>query len=154
MIRYQYARAATLEAAGQAAARPGAEVIAGGTNLVDLLKYDVATPSPLVDITRVPGLDAIAPSAAGGLRIGALVTNTALATHPEIERRYPLLSRTIRSGATAQLRNAATTGGNLLQRTRCYYFYAPGLPCNNAIWHATGRRQRDLPITIDKVLAP
>ena len=130
MIRYQYARATTLDGAVQTAARPGAQVIAGGTNLVDLLKYDVETPSALVDITRIPGLDAVEPTEAGGLRIGALVTNTALATNPDIEQRYPLLSRTILSGATAQLRNAATTGGNLLQRTRCYYFYDAGLPCN------------------------
>lgn len=130
MIRYSYARAVTLEGAVQNAKRPGAQVIAGGTNLVDLLKYDVATPSALVDINRLPDLGAIAPTAAGGLRIGALVTNTALATNAEVEQRYPLLSRTILSGATPQLRNAATTGGNLLQRTRCYYFYDVGLPCN------------------------
>ena len=133
MIRYQYARAKTLDGAVQTAARPGAQVIAGGTNLVDLLKYDVETPSALVDITRLPSLDGIEPTAAGGLRIGALATNTALATHPEVEQRYPLLSRTILSGATAQLRNAATTGGNLLQRTRCYYFYDAGLPCNKRV---------------------
>jgi xanthine dehydrogenase YagS FAD-binding subunit len=130
MIRFAYDRATSLPGAATAAARPGARVIAGGTNLVDLLKYDVETPSTLVDITRLPGLDTIEPTPAGGLMVGALVTNTELATHPEIERRYPLLSRTILSGATPQLRNAATTGGNLLQRTRCYYFYDPGLPCN------------------------
>jgi xanthine dehydrogenase YagS FAD-binding subunit len=130
MIRFSYERAHSLEAAVQVAERPGAKVIAGGTNLVDLLKYDVETPSSLVDITRLPGLDTIEATAAGGLKIGALVTNTALATHPEVESRYPLLTRAILSGATPQLRNAATTGGNLLQRTRCYYFYDSGLPCN------------------------
>lgn len=130
MIRYSYTRAKTLPEATATARTPGAAMIAGGTNLVDLLKYDVATPSALVDITRLPGLAAIEPTAAGGLRIGALVTNTALASHPEIERRYPLLAHAILSGATPQLRNAATTGGNLLQHTRCYYFYDPGLPCN------------------------
>ena len=130
MIRYSYNRATTLDGAVTVAQRPGARVIAGGTNLVDLLKYDVETPSALVDITRLPDLAAVADTAAGGLRIGTLVSNTALATHPEVEKRYPLLSRTILSGATAQLRNSATTGGNLLQRTRCYYFYDPGLACN------------------------
>jgi xanthine dehydrogenase YagS FAD-binding subunit len=130
MIRYAYTRAPSLQSAARTASQPGAKLIAGGTNLVDLLKYDVETPSTLVDITRLPGLDTVEPTPAGGLKIGALVTNTALATDPEIERRYPLLSRAILSGATPQLRNAATTGGNLLQRTRCYYFYDPGLPCN------------------------
>jgi xanthine dehydrogenase YagS FAD-binding subunit len=130
MIRFSYERVSSLQAAVQVAERPGAKVIAGGTNLVDLLKYDVETPSSLVDITRLPGLDSIEAMPAGGLKIGALVTNTALAADPEIVRRYPLLSRAILSGATPQLRNAATTGGNLLQRTRCYYFYDPGLPCN------------------------
>ena len=130
MIRYDYARAATLDDAAHAAARPGAQLIAGGTNLVDLLKYDVARPAHLIDITRLPGLDRIEPTPEGGLRIGALVSNTALAYDPEIEQRYPLLSRTVLSGATPQLRNAATTGGNLLQRTRCYYFYDTATPCN------------------------
>ncbi len=83
-----------------------------------------------MDITRLPGLSAIEAGADGGLRIGALVTNTAAATDPVIEARYPLLSRAILSGASPQLRNAATMGGNLLQRTRCYYFYDPGTPCN------------------------
>ena len=105
-------------------------MIAGGTNLVDLLKYDVEKPTRLVDITRLPGLDRIEPTPAGGLRIGALVSNSALAYDGQVTERYPLLSRTILSGATAQLRNAATTGGNLLQRTRCYYFYDGGTPCN------------------------
>ena len=130
MIRYSYSRATDLPSAVIAAAATGARVIAGGTNLVDLMKYDVEQPASLVDITRLPELGSIEATEAGGLRIGALVTNTALATHPEIERRYPLLSRTILSGATPQLRNAATTGGNLLQRTRCYYFYDAGTPCN------------------------
>lgn len=130
MIRYGYSRASSLPGAIETASHPGARVIAGGTNLVDLLKYDVEQPTALVDVTRLPGLDRIEASAAGGLRIGALVTNTELATHPDIEQRYPLLSRTILSGASPQLRNMATTGGNLLQRTRCYYFYDTGTPCN------------------------
>lgn len=130
MIRYDYARPADLAGAAASAARPGAKVIAGGTNLVDLLKYDVERPAHLVDITRLDGLGRIEATPRGGLRIGALVTNADLAYSPEIEQRYPLLSRTILSGATPQLRNAATTGGNLLQRTRCYYFYDVATACN------------------------
>ena len=130
MIRYDYTRAATLEAAATGAARNGAKVIAGGTNLVDLLKYDVERPAHLVDITRLPGLDRIEATAAGGLRIGALVSNSDVAYSAEVEQRYPLLSLTILNGATPQLRNAATTGGNLLQRTRCYYFYDVATACN------------------------
>ena len=130
MIRYDYARPDALPGAIEAGGQPGARFIAGGTNLVDLLKYDVERPAHLVDLNRLPGLREITDTAGGGLRIGALVSNTALAHHPEVEKRYPLLSRTILSGATPQLRNAATTGGNLLQRTRCYYFYDTATPCN------------------------
>ena len=130
MIRYDYARPDAVTGAIAAAAKPGTRFIAGGTNLVDLLKYDVERPAHLVDLNRLPGLRDITETEAGGLRIGALVSNTELAHHPEIEKRYPLLSRTILSGATPQLRNAATTGGNLLQRTRCYYFYDTATPCN------------------------
>jgi xanthine dehydrogenase YagS FAD-binding subunit len=97
--------------------------------LVDLMKYDVATPSRVVDINRLP-LKAIEDTADGGLRVGALVTNSDVAWHPQIAKRYPLLSSAILAGASAQLRNAATTGGNLLQRTRCYYFYDTSTPCN------------------------
>ena len=130
MIRYDYMRADTLPNAAAAAAQAGAKLIAGGTNLVDLLKYDVERPTQLIDITRLPGLDTIAASDRGGLRIGALVSNSDVAYSTEIEQRYPLLSLTILNGATPQLRNAATTGGNLLQRTRCYYFYDTAAPCN------------------------
>jgi xanthine dehydrogenase YagS FAD-binding subunit len=130
MIRYDYVRAKTLPAAATAAAQDGAKVIAGGTNLVDLLKYDVERPAHLVDINRIAGLDGIEPTASGGLRIGALVTNSDVAYSAEVEQRYPLLSSTILNGATPQLRNAATTGGNLLQRTRCYYFYDTATACN------------------------
>ena len=130
MIRYEYSRAATLAGAVAGAAMAGTKIIAGGTNLVDLLKYDVERPAHVLDINRLPGLGRIEAMADGGLRIGALVTNSDVAYHPEIERRYPLLSRTILSGASAQLRNAATTGGNLLQRTRCYYFYDTATACN------------------------
>lgn len=129
MNRFTYARAADLPGAVRELATPRAKVIAGGTNLIDLMKYNVEAPSRLVDITRLPGLGDI-DQVDGGLRIGALVSNTALATHPEVVARYPLLSHTILHGATTQLRNAASTGGNLLQRTRCYYFYDPATPCN------------------------
>ncbi len=129
MNRFSYARAADVPGAVRELATPRAKVIAGGTNLIDLMKYNVEAPSRLVDITRSPGLSDI-DQVDGGLRIGALVSNTALATHPDIVERYPLLSTTILHGASPQLRNAASTGGNLLQRTRCYYFYDPATPCN------------------------
>ncbi len=129
MNRFTYARATDLPGAVRELTAPRAKVIAGGTNLVDLMKYNVEAPGRLVDITRLPGLSDI-DAVEGGLRIGALVSNTALATHPEVVARYPLLSNTILHGATTQLRNAASTGGNLLQRTRCYYFYDPATPCN------------------------
>ena len=130
MIRYDYARPEALPGAIAAAAQPGTRFIAGGTNLVDLLKYDVERPAHLVDLNRLPGLREIVDTPGGGLRIGALVSNTDAAYHPAVEARYPLLSRTILSGATPQLRNAATMGGNLLQRTRCYYFYDTATACN------------------------
>lgn len=103
--------------------------IAGGTNLLDLMKENVTRPALLIDITRLP-LKQIAETDEGGLRIGALVSNADLAWDGRIEQRYPLLSKAILAGASPQLRNMATTGGNLLQRTRCYYFYDPGTPCN------------------------
>ena len=129
MNRFSYARATDVGTAVREVAPAGAKFIAGGTNLIDLMKYNVEAPSRLVDITRLPGLQEIE-AVDGGLHIGALVSNTALATHPEVEARYPLLSTTILHGASPQLRNAASTGGNLLQRTRCYYFYDPATPCN------------------------
>jgi xanthine dehydrogenase YagS FAD-binding subunit len=106
-----------------------AKFIAGGTNLIDLMKENVARPSRLIDITRLP-LDKIEDTKDGGLRIGALVTNTDVAYDDRIEKRYPLLSEAILAGASQQLRNMATTGGNLMQRTRCYYFYDTATPCN------------------------
>ncbi len=130
MNRFEYIRAASVEEAVQAlAAAPGARALAGGTNLVDLMKYNVEAPCRVVDINRLP-LNAIEPTPNGGLKIGALVSNADLAWNPEIESRYPLLSSAILAGASAQLRNAATTGGNLLQRTRCYYFYETSTACN------------------------
>jgi xanthine dehydrogenase YagS FAD-binding subunit len=130
MINASYLRAGSVgEAVAAVAADPRARFVAGGTNLVDLMKYNVERPSRLVDITRLP-LKTIERTAEGGLRIGALVPNSDLAYDPQVERDYPLLSSAILAGASAQLRNAATTGGNLLQRTRCYYFYDVATPCS------------------------
>ena len=111
------------------AARGGASFIAGGTNLIDLMKLEVMAPERLVDITRL-GLGGIEPTPEGGLRIGALVTNADLAAHQAVRRDYPVLSRALLDGATGQLRNKATTAGYLLQRTRCYYFHDTSQPCN------------------------
>jgi xanthine dehydrogenase YagS FAD-binding subunit len=130
MINFQYARANDVsDAVRQIAADPTAKFIAGGTNLIDLMKEDVERPTRLIDISRLP-LQTVEETRDGGLRIGALVPNSDLAWHPKIEQRYPLLSSAILAGASAQLRNMASTGGNLLQRTRCYYFYDPATPCN------------------------
>jgi xanthine dehydrogenase YagS FAD-binding subunit len=128
MTPFSLDRATSVSEAVKLAGGHGARIIAGGTNLVDLMKENVERPSRLVDITRLPLRDIS--EAGAGLRIGALVTNSDVAYDPRIEARYPLLSRAILSGASAQLRNAATTGGNLLQRTRCYYFYDTQTACN------------------------
>ncbi|GJE75244.1 FAD binding domain-containing protein [Methylorubrum suomiense] len=129
MNRFDYVRPSTVAEAVQAlGADPAARFIAGGTNLIDLMKYDVERPGRLIDITRLP-LRAIE-AKDGGLRIGALVTNASAAYDAQVKERYPLLSSAILAGASAQLRNAASTGGNLLQRTRCYYFYDTATPCN------------------------
>ncbi len=109
--------------------RDGATLIAGGTNLLDLMKLQVETPETLVDINRI-GLDKIEPTGEGGIRIGALVSNSTCAADPRIRADWPLLSRAILAGASGQLRNKATTGGNLCQRTRCYYFMNIDMPCN------------------------
>ena len=130
MNNFAYARASDVaDAVRQIAADRNAKFIAGGTNLIDLMKYDVERPARLIDITRLP-LRAVEETADGGLRIGALVPNSDLAYHPLVEARYPLLASAILAGASAQLRNMASTGGNLLQRTRCLYFYDPATPCN------------------------
>jgi xanthine dehydrogenase YagS FAD-binding subunit len=130
MNRFSYLRATSVdEAVREAASDPTARFIAGGTNLIDLMKYNVERPARLIDITRLP-LDRIEETDGGGLRIGALVTNDEAAYDARVRDRYPLLSSAILAGASPQLRNSATTGGNLLQRTRCYYFYDPGTPCN------------------------
>jgi xanthine dehydrogenase YagS FAD-binding subunit len=117
------------EAAAAAARTPNAKFVAGGTNLIDLMKLQIETPSHLIDVTGL-ALDKIEPTPEGGLRIGALVRNTDLAADPRVRRDYGLLSRAIVAGASGQLRNMATTGGNLLQRTRCPYFYDTNMPCN------------------------
>ena len=130
MINFQYSRAADVaDAVRQIAADPAAKFIAGGTNLIDLMKKDVECPSRLIDISRLP-LTAIEETVGGGLRIGALVPNSDLAYHPLIAQRYPMLGSAILAGASAQLRNMASTGGNLLQRTRCCYFYDKATLCN------------------------
>jgi xanthine dehydrogenase YagS FAD-binding subunit len=130
MISFHYARAGDVtDAVRQMSASPGAKFIAGGTNLVDLMKMDVERPSKLIDVSKLP-LDKVEPTASGGLRIGALVPNSNLAYHPLIEQRYPVLSSALLAGASQQLRNMATVGGNLLQRTRCAYFYDIATPCN------------------------
>jgi xanthine dehydrogenase YagS FAD-binding subunit len=133
MTPFTYERAATPAAAIEAiAAKPGAKFIAGGTNLLDLMKFQIETPVHLVDVRGLALAD-IEETPDGGMRIGALVTNTQLASHPRIKRDYGVLSRAIVAGATGQLRNKATTGGNLLQRNRCPYFYDTNLPCNKRV---------------------
>jgi len=130
MIAFQYTRANDVaDAVRQISAEPSAKFIAGGTNLIDLMKEHVERPSRLIDISRLP-LKTVEETAEGGLRIGALVPNSDLAYHPLVAQRYPILASAILSGASAQLRNMASTGGNLLQRTRCYYFYDIATPCN------------------------
>ncbi|OLP57731.1 molybdopterin dehydrogenase [Xaviernesmea oryzae] len=130
MKPFTYERAKSpAEAASRAAAVNNARFIAGGTNLLDLMKLEIETPAHLIDVNGL-GLDTIEPTEAGGLRIGALVRNTDLAADPRVRRDYAVLSRALLAGASGQLRNKATTAGNLLQRTRCPYFYDPAQPCN------------------------
>ena len=129
MKRFEYSRADAPKQAATSASSKDASFIAGGTNLLDLMKLEIETPIKLVDITRLE-LEQVETTADGGLRIGTLVTNSDLAAHPEVIANYPVLSRAILAGATGQLRNRATTGGNFLQRTRCYYFYQTDSACN------------------------
>lgn len=129
MKAFSYQRPQTPREAADAAAAPGARFLAGGTNLLDLMKLEIETPSHLVDVQDI-GLDTIELTDEGGLRIGALVSNTALASDTRVRRNYGVLTRAIVAGASGQLRNKATTGGNLLQRTRCPYFYDTDMPCN------------------------
>ena len=128
MNPFAYSKPAAVDEALRLAG-PNARFIAGGTNLLDLMKENVTRPERLIDITGLP-LRGIEATASGGLRIGALVSNADLAWDAQIEQRYPLLAQAILAGASPQLRNMASTGGNLLQRTRCYYFYDAGVPCN------------------------
>ncbi len=132
MKPFRYERAKDVVEAARLAAEPGAKVLAGGTNLLDLMKGEIEAPDLVVDINRLP-LKAIEETAGGGLRIGALATNTAVASDERVRRLYPLLSRAILSGASQQLRNKATTAGNLMQRTRCLYFYDRTKPCNKRV---------------------
>jgi len=127
---FVYQRAGTVaEAISQHARNPASRFLGGGTNLIDLMKYGVERPDTLIDVTRLP-LARIEPLAGGGLRIGALVRNSDLAVDRAVISGYPVLAEAILQGASPQLRNMATTGGNLMQRTRCYYFYDTAFPCN------------------------
>jgi xanthine dehydrogenase YagS FAD-binding subunit len=130
MRPFTYERATDAAAAAKAAAEtPGARFLAGGTNLLDLMKLDIETPTHLIDVGRLP-LARIEDGADGGLRIGAMATNSAIAADARVRRAYPVLVEALLSGASPQLRNKATAGGNLLQRTRCAYFYDTAKPCN------------------------
>ncbi|MFB9861998.1 FAD binding domain-containing protein [Rufibacter immobilis] len=129
MRPFSYTQAPDVTTAVQEVSAQGAKFIAGGTNLLDLMKIDVMSPSHLVDITQL-ALNTIEETPDGGLRLGALAKNADTAYHELVQTRYPLLAHAILAGATAQLRNMATDGGNLLQRTRCYYFYDTHTPCN------------------------
>jgi xanthine dehydrogenase YagS FAD-binding subunit len=130
MKNFDYVRPSTVSDAVKAAAEPGAAYLAAGTNLLDLMKGGITRPDRLVDVTRLPGLDRIETLPDGGIRVGALVRNSDLAYDPDFARSYPAVAEALLSGASAQLRNAATVGGNLLQRTRCGYFYDTASACN------------------------
>src|ERR1700736_1104882 len=130
MNSFDYLRPSTIPEAVAAASEPGSAYLAAGTNLLDLMKGGITRPSRLVDLNRLPGLDRIHHPPEGGVRIGALVRNADLAHDPDFARRFPAVAEALLSGASAQLRNAATVGGNLLQRTRCAYFYDVASACN------------------------
>lgn len=130
MKPFTYERASSAQAAAKAAAdNPGARFLAGGTNLLDLMKLEIETPAHLIDIGRLP-LAAIEATPDGGLRIGAMASNTDVASNRLVRRLYPVLAKAILAGASGQLRNKATVGGNIVQRTRCAYFYDTSKPCN------------------------
>lgn len=130
MKPFDYERARDVDhALSLAAGRPGARFLAGGTNLLDLMKLDIEQPAQIIDVGRLP-LAGIDETPSGGLRIGALATNTAVASDPRVRLRYPALARAILAGGSVQLRNKATVGGNLMQRTRCPYFLDTAKPCN------------------------
>ena len=139
MKPFRYERADGVASACTKAAQPAAKFIAGGTNLIDLMKLQIETPAHLVDINTLP-LRGIEETPEQGLRIGTLVTNSALAADMRVRRRYPLLSQAILAGASGQLRNKATTGGNLLQRTRCRISTTPPSPATNACPAPAARR--------------
>ena len=131
MNNFNYVKAANItEATDLVGANDQVKFVAGGTNLLDLWKYNLTNPALLVDINHIRENNRIEEIEYGVVRLGAFVTNANTAYHPLIEQRYPLLSKAILAGASAQIRNMATNGGNLLQRTRCYYFYDPDVPCN------------------------
>ncbi|SEA58660.1 FAD binding domain-containing protein [Rubrimonas cliftonensis] len=129
MRKFEYLRPTSVEEAVAAASRPGAAYLAGGTNLLDLMKTGAAGPELLVDVTRLPGLDAIEPLTDGGLRVGAMVRNADVARDAAMRRNFPMVVEALLSGASGQLRNMATVGGNLLQRTRCAWFQTPEAAC-------------------------
>src|SRR6186713_3114329 len=131
MRAFTYERPVDTATALQAIGKPGAKFLAGGTNLLDLMKIEAETPQHLVDVSRLPLGEIV--GAGNGLRIGAMVSNSDLAADRRVRERWPLLARAVLNGASGQLRNQATTGGNLLQRTRCYYFYDPSTPCNKRV---------------------
>ena len=128
MQPFKYTRVSTTKAA-LTASGPGTRFLAGGTNLLDLMKLNVEVPNQLIDINKLD-LNKVEVASGGNIRIGALVKNTELAYHPEVVRRFPVLSEALLSGASAQLRNAASTAGNIMQRVRCPYFYDTAFPCN------------------------
>src|SRR6266850_2273273 len=129
MQSFEFHRAEDALAAIAAGAKSGTRFVAGGTTLLDLMKLNVERPEQIIDINRLP-LDKVEPLADGGLKIGATVRNSDLANHPVVQRDYAVLSQALLAGASGQLRNMATTGGNLLQRTRCMYFRDTAMPCN------------------------
>jgi xanthine dehydrogenase YagS FAD-binding subunit len=134
MNNFDYAKAHDVQQAiMQVSESDDSKFIAGGTNLIDLLKYNLTIADTLVDVKPIPAYHNIEETANGGLLLGALMTNADTAYHPLIEQRYPLISKAILAGASAQIRNMATNGGNLLQRTRCCYFYDPVAPCNKRV---------------------
>ena len=137
MNRFDYVRPASIAEAVAAASEPGAVYLAAGTNLLDLMKGGIARPGRLVDVTRLPGLDRIEPLPDGGARIGALVRNSDLAHDEGFAKDHPAIAEALLSGASAQLRNAATVAGNLMQRTRCQYFYDTASACNKR-WPGAG----------------
>src|SRR5271155_5410456 len=130
MKTFDYVRPATVQEAVALASEPGAAYLAAGTNLLDLMRGDITRPNRLVDISHLPDLDHIEDLSNGGVRIGALFRNADLANDRDFARSYPAIAEALLSGASAQLRNAATVGGNLLQRTRCAYFYDVASACN------------------------